>query len=178
MIAAATALSFAHAAAQENPPAPADAATQQPAAPEVTRRAVGDWTVVCEISGSPCAMEQVGKTAAGEEAVVMQVEKLPKPTTVEGRRVVAVANILTPRNAFLQPGVRLRIDGGEARVYPYYACQNNGCIAQVALDETALTGLRRGARLAITIAVFQPNGPASGDVFVSLSGFTRAFEGI
>ncbi len=161
---------LAPALAQETPAAPAE--------PELVRRDVGDWSVVCAVSGSPCAMEQIGKTAAGEDAILIQVEKLPEPATVEGRRVVAVANVLTPRNAFLQPGVTLRVNGGEARTYPYYACQNNGCIAQIAMDEAMVNAFRRGARLAVTIAIFQPEGPASGEVFVSLAGFTRAFEGI
>lgn len=178
LIAALVAMTSAATIAAQEPTAPAQQPTapaQQPAEPELVRRDIGAWSVICAVSGSPCAMEQIGKTAAGEDAILMQVEKLPEPTTAEGRRIVAVANILTPRNAFLQPGVTLRVDGGQARTYPYFACQNNGCLVQIAMDEPMVAQMRRGARLAVTLAVFQPKGPASGDAFISLSGFTRAF---
>jgi invasion protein IalB len=102
--------------------APSLAQGTAPAAPSgeaaVTREAIGDWTKVCAASGSPCVIEQIGKTAQGEAALNMQIERLPKAQTVNGEQVEAVANVLTPLGVLLQNGLRLQIDGGEVQASP------------------------------------------------------------
>lgn len=159
----------------------APASAQQGAAPaeqDVTRETVGDWTVVCAKSGSPCVMEQIGKTAAGETAISFQIERLAQPATVEGKRVEAVANFLTPLGSLLQAGLRVQVDSGAAKGFAFVLCQPNGCIVQAPVDDETLASLRRGARTKLTFSVVAEGRPKPIEASVSLSGFTRAFDSL
>lgn len=147
-------------------------------AQEVTREAIGDWTKLCAPSGSPCVMEQVGKTAAGETALNMQIERLAQPQTVDGQRIEAVANILTPLGVLLQPGLRLQIDGGEVQGTPYFLCQQNGCVVRAPLRPDLLNAFRRGARARLSYAGLDGGEAREVSVDISLAGFTRAFESL
>lgn len=163
------------AVAQSNEPA-AGQAQQQPA---TTRREVGDWTVICAAAGKPCAMEQLGKTAQGETALSMQVEKLPQPQTVDGKRVEAVGTFLVPLGVLIQQGLRLRIDNGQTAASPYFLCQQNGCIVRAPMEGSLLEQFRRGSRATLTFAVIGQNGQAREiSATISLSGFTRAYNSL
>jgi invasion protein IalB len=162
------------AAAQTNEPA-AGQAQQQP----TTRREVGDWTVICAAAGKPCAMEQLGKTAQGETAMSMQVEKLPQPQTIEGKRVEAVGTFLVPLGVLIQQGLRLRIDSGQTAASPYFLCQQNGCIVRAPMEAALLEQFRRGSRATLSFAVIGQNGqPREISATISLSGFTRAYNSL
>ena len=145
-------------------------------AQEPTRQQVGDWTVICAPEGRPCVMEQIGKTSQGENALSMQVEKLPEPQTVEGQRIEAVGNFLVPLGVLLQAGLRLRVDSGETAASPYFICQQNGCIVRAPLQAAIIDSFRRGARATLTFAVLNEGQPRDIDITLSLSGFTRAYN--
>lgn len=147
-------------------------------AQEPTRQQVGDWTVICAPGGRPCAMEQVGKTAQGEDALSMRIEKLPEPQTVNGQRIEAVGSFLVPLSVLLQQGLRLRIDAGETAASPYLLCQPNGCVAQAQLDPAIIDGFRRGARATFTYTLVQGGNAGDVSATISLSGFTRAYNSL
>jgi invasion protein IalB len=166
------ALAAATASAQEQQPAP-------PAAPEAeafSRRAVGDWTIVCAPAGSPCVMEQIGKVASGEAALNIQIERLPQPQTVGGQQVSAVANILTPTGVLLQEGLQLRVDSGPEAASPFFVCQQSGCVVRAPLQTQLLDSFRKGARARFTYSLLDRNDVREVSADVSLSGFTRAFD--
>lgn len=162
------------AGAQTAQPAPA----QGDAAQNVTRQQVGDWTVICAAAGRPCVMEQVGKTEQGESALSMQIEKLPQPQTVEGRRIEAVGNFLVPLGVLLQAGLKLRVDAGETASSAYFLCQQSGCIVRAPLQPDLLDSLRRGARATLSFTVLNEGQPREVPVAISLSGFTRAYNAL
>lgn len=145
-------------------------------AAETTRQQIGDWTVICAAAGRPCVMEQVGKTAQGEDALSMQIEKLPEPQTVDGQRVEAIGNFLVPLGVLIQAGLRLRVDSGETAASPYFLCQQNGCIVRAPLQSGIIDSFRRGARATLTFAALNNGQPSDIDVTLSLSGFTRAYN--
>ncbi|MGF1660770.1 MAG: invasion associated locus B family protein [Rubrimonas sp.] len=154
------------------------AALAAASAQEVTREAIGDWTKLCAPSGAPCVMEQVGKTSAGESALNMQIERLAQPQTVDGQRIEAVANILTPLGVLLQPGLRLQIDGGEVQASPFFLCQQNGCVVRAPLRSDLLNAFRRGARARLSYAGLDGGEAREVSVDISLAGFTRAFDAL
>ncbi len=143
---------------------------------DVTRTAQGDWTVVCAKAGRPCIMEQVGKTAQGESALNMQIERLPEPTSVGSERVEFVANILTPLGVVLNEGLELRVDGGEPQRSAYFVCQPNGCIVRSPLSNALINAFRRGRVATFSFAILQNGRAGEVPVTVSLTGFTRALE--
>lgn len=126
-------------------------------------------------------MEQIGKTAQGEDALSMQVEKLPEPQTVDGQRIEAVGNFLVPLGVLLQReiggGLRLRVDSGETTASPFFMCQQIGCIVRAPLTGALLDSFRRGARATFTFAALDETGQVRNiDIPISLSGFTRAYN--
>jgi invasion protein IalB len=151
-------------------------AQEQGAAPPVTRREVGDWTILCAGEGGPCVMEQVGKTAQGETALNVQIERLAEPQTVGGQRVTAVANILAPLGVVLPSGLRLQIDAGETAASPFFVCQQAGCLVRAPLQDQLLDSFRRGNRARFTYAGIDGGQSREVQVDISLSGFTRAYD--
>jgi invasion protein IalB len=145
-------------------------------AQEPTRQQVGDWTVICAPAGRPCVMEQIGKTAQGEDALSMQIEKLPEPQTVDGQQIESVGNFLVPLGVLLQAGLRLRVDSGETAASPYFLCQQNGCVVRAPLQPELLDRFRRGARATLTFAALDNGQPRDVEISLSLSGFTRAYN--
>jgi invasion protein IalB len=151
------------------------AAAQQGAA-ETTRTTQGDWTVVCAKAGRPCIMEQVGKTSQGENALSMQIERLPEPTRMGAETVEFVANFLTPLGVLVQEGLELRIDGGEPQRSPYFLCQQNGCVVRAPLTKALVDAFRRGRQAAFAFGIVQNGKAGKVAATVSLTGFTRALE--
>jgi invasion protein IalB len=164
------------AAAQEQQPAPQAAPQAAPGGESFSRRAVGDWTVVCAASGSPCVMEQLGKAASGETALNIQIERLKEPQRIGGQQVTAVANILTPTGVLLQNGLQLQVDGGAKAASPFFVCQTSGCVVRAPLQNQVLDSFRRGASARFTYALLDRNDVREVSANVSLSGFTRAFD--
>lgn len=156
----------------------AGVATAQEQKPNVTRTPVGDWTKLCINDGADCVIEQIGKTAEGEEAFSIQVEKLATPQDVNGAKVESVANIRVPLGVVLTQGLRLKIDQGQESVSPYFICQPNGCVVRAPLQPELLTSLKAGAKAQFTFTVVVNSQPKRVPIDISLSGFTRAYDGL
>lgn len=148
---------------------------QAPSEPEVTRTPVGDWTRLCVVGENVCIIEQIGRTAAGEDALSFQVEKLAEPQQLNGQTVSAVANIRVPLGVVLTQGLRLKIDQGETTASPFFICLPSGCRVRAPLQEALLESLRRGAKATISYTLFRNGEPQEISADISLSGFTRGF---
>lgn len=144
----------------------------------VTRTPIGDWTKVCINEGATCVVEQIGKTASGEDALRIRIEKLPSPQTVNGQSIVAVANIEVPLGVVLSTGLKLRIDQGQVTASPYFVCQAQGCVVRAPLQNELLESLKRGARAQFSFTVIQQGEGRDIPIDISLSGFTRAFDSL
>jgi invasion protein IalB len=144
----------------------------------VTRTPMGDWTKLCVNGNAQCVIEQIGKTAAGEDAMSVQIEKLAAPQEVNGSTVEAVANIRVPLGVVLTQGLRLRIDQGQQSASPYFMCQPNGCLVRAPLQPDLLQSFRRGARAQFSFVVLAEGEAREVPIDISLSGFTRAFDSL
>jgi invasion protein IalB len=121
-------------------------------------------------------MEQVGKTTQGENALSMQIERLPEPAKMGPETVEFVANFLTPLGVLVQEGLELRIDGGEPQRSPYFLCQQNGCVVRAPLTKKLVDQFRRGKQAAFAFALVQNGKAGKVSATISLSGFTRALD--
>ncbi len=134
-----------------------------------------DWQLRCikqEEGQDPCQLYQLLKDADGNSVAEINFFALP-----EGQRAVAGATLVTPLETLLTEQVRLTIDSGEAKRYPFSFCTQVGCISRLGFTAEELTELRRGAAAQIVIR------PAAApdrtvDLTLSLAGFTAGFNAV
>ncbi len=155
------------------------AETEEPAAPaeqpEVTQ--IGDWGVICDPAGNgSCAMTQLGKDPQGSPAIEFVVRKVDEESAeIEGVKIAAVADIITPLGVLLEFGLRLKIDEGEERGAPFRICQQHGCLVREPLSTDVISSLKRGNTARVTVAA---EGAGPIDIDISLRGFTKAFDSL
>jgi len=143
--------------------------------PDVTQ--VGDWSVVCDPDGNTaCAMTQLGKDSQGSPAVEFVVRKIDEnDAEIDGIKIAAVADIITPLGVLLEFGLRLKIDDAEERGAPFRICQQHGCLVREPLSAEVITALKRGNAALVTVAA---EGAGPIDIKISLRGFTKAFDSL
>jgi invasion protein IalB len=161
----------------EQDAAPAAATTEAASPTDVQVTQVGDWNLVCEPGGAPpCAMTQLGKDPQGSPAIEFVVRKVDdENATIEGIKVEAVADIVTPLGVLLEFGLRLKIDTSEERGAPYRICQKHGCLVREPLSAEVIEALKKGNTALITVAA---EGAGPVEIPISLSGFTKAYESL
>ncbi len=135
----------------------------------------GDWEQRCvrsEEGADPCQLYQLLRDEGGNAVAEMSVFPLP-----EGREAAAGSTIITPLETLLTRNIRLSIDGGETRRYPFEFCTRQGCIARVGFTDQEVSQFKRGAsgRLLIVPAA-APDQEIS--LKISLSGFTAGYEAV
>ncbi|MDO6460026.1 invasion associated locus B family protein [Granulosicoccaceae sp. 1_MG-2023] len=167
---------------------PALAAGQQASSPEnpglaesfgnpdnYTSTTHGDWERVCEKTGGACIMAQVGKDSLGTPVMEMRIRKLPEPREVEGKKIVAVVDLLTPLGVLLLPGIELRIDDGPVYTANYHLCSEVGCLSREPLAEDTANAFKAGGKATVSLVA-----AAKGEVIatISLKGFTAAYDAL
>ena len=171
-------------------PAPADRAPAAPSAqtaPANTGSApaprgqqldittIGAWEVACPPDGRNCAMAQIGNDAAGVPVLEMVIRKLEEPLEVGERTAIAVLDVITPLGVVLIEGLKVAIDGGPDETAPFQICTEQGCLVREPIDSDLVSRFKRGNSAVITvIAANQGEVQAT----LSLSGFTKAYEGL
>lgn len=152
-------------------PAPADGGVGQTYIAEEA----GDWQVRCvrtESGADPCQLYQLLNDQNGN--AVAEITIFP----LEGDdRVAAGATIVTPLETLLTQQLRLSVDGGEERAYPFAWCSEVGCFSRVGFTGDELNAFRRGnaARVRIVPAAAPDQ---TVDLAVSLAGFTAGYEAV
>lgn len=135
----------------------------------------GDWQVRCirtESGADPCQLYQLLNDQ--NDNAVAEITIFP----LEGdERVAAGATIVTPLETLLTQQLRLSVDGGNERAYPFAWCSEVGCFSRVGFTGEELNAFRRGnaARVRIVPAAAPDQ---TVDLSVSLSGFTAGFEAV
>lgn len=134
----------------------------------------GDWELLCgKQSGSPCVMAQIGKDTKGTPILEMRIRKLPEEREVEGKKIVAIADILTPLGVMLLKGIELQIDLGPVYGANYQLCVETGCIVREPLANDTISALKSGGKAVISLVA-----ASMGEVraTISLKGFTKAYN--
>lgn len=135
----------------------------------------GDWEQRCvrsEEGADPCQLYQLLRDESGNAVAEMSVFPLPS-----GREAAAGSTIITPLETLLTRNVRLSIDDGEARQYPFEFCTRQGCIARIGLTAAEVTQFERGA--AGTLVIVPAAAPDQEiSLTISLSGFTAGYASV
>jgi invasion protein IalB len=146
--------------------------TQVSAQGEVKEK-YGDWHLRCETppgaQNEQCVILQF-VTAEDRENVGIDVVVLK---TADGQ--ARILRVLAPLGVLLPRGLELRIDDANMGVAGFVRCLQNGCIAEVVMDDPLINQLRSGSQ-AIFIVYLTPEEGVG--VPVSLAGFGEAFDAL
>ncbi|MFP4237971.1 MAG: invasion associated locus B family protein [Rhodosalinus sp.] len=133
----------------------------------------GDWEIQCIRSDrqeDPCTLYQLLSDDDGNPVAEVSIFRLP-----EGARAAAGATIIVPLETLLTEQLRLSVDGGQGKLYPFSFCNPVGCYARIGLTASDVEAFKRGATGTITIVPFAaPDQEVSLDM--SLIGFTEGFD--
>lgn len=151
--------------------APADGVGQN-----YTRETFESWQLNCvktqDGKNEPCQLYQLLKDKDGNSVAEVNLVALP-----EGGDAAAGATIITPLETLLTENLRLAIDGGKTKRYPFTFCAGIGCIARVGFTADEVAALKKGAKATLTI-VPMAAPDKTVDLDVSLKGFTAGFDAV
>lgn len=134
----------------------------------------GDWELLCEKGADgACIMAQIGADTNGTPIMEMRIRKLPNPRDVDGKKVIALVDIITPLGVLLPPGVEMQIDLGQVYTAPFLVCSDAGCLVREPLAEATVSAFKAGNKAMISLVAAN-----QGEVraTLSLAGFTKAFN--
>lgn len=137
------------------------------------RETFDDWALRCirtEDGQDPCQLYQLLLDGAGN--AIAEVSMFPLP---DGGEAAAGATIVVPLETLLTENVKLSVDGGPARVYPFSFCNQGGCVARVGFTQGDVNAFKAGNAATMTIV------PAAApdevfDLSLSLKGFTAGMD--
>lgn len=134
---------------------------------------VGDWEIQCirtEQDEDPCTLYQLLSDDQDNPVAEVSVFRLPA-----GGRATAGATVIVPLETLLTEQLRIAVDGGQGKLYPFSFCNPIGCYARIGLTESDVEAFKRGAVARISIVPFAaPDQTVTLDM--SLSGFTAGFD--
>ncbi len=140
------------------------------------RDSFGDWELRCitspEGQPDPCQLYQLLADAEGNSVAEFNLFDVPDDGDLS-----AGATIVTPLDTLLTGQLRLAVDSGQPRVYPFSFCQPIGCFVRLGLTSADLASFRAGNVATVAIVPL----PAPDQVVLlglSLSGFTAGFDAL
>ncbi len=157
--------------------APVESDTQEPQEPQpgqqYLREVFNDWALRClkvAEGEDPCQMYQLLSDEGGQAVAEIAIVVLP-----DAGSAVAGATIVAPLETLLTEQITLRVDGGQARRFPFNFCNVGGCVSRLGLTEADIALFRRGASATLTmVPAAAPD--ESVTVTMSLAGFTAAYN--
>lgn len=132
-----------------------------------------DWQLNClrlQDGNDRCQMYQLLKDANDQSVAEVNFFAIPPGGPAE-----AGATVITPLETLLTANLRLSVDTGDVRQYPYSFCTVEGCIARLGFTPEEIVGFKRGAAGKVTIVPAQAPDQTV-ELTMSLSGFTAAYE--
>ena len=143
--------------------------------PTYIKEQYNDWQLVCfrtETGEDPCQMYQLLREDAGNPVAEISLFKL------QGNgQAVAGATITVPLGTLLPEGLKIVVDGGNAKAYNFTSCNMRGCIAQIGLTEGDIRSYKAGVEAVLTIVPAQAPDQTV-DIKASLAGFTAAYDNL
>mgnify|MGYP005634737351 CR=1 FL=1 len=137
------------------------------------REVFTDWALRClkvEEGKDPCQMYQLLSDESGQAVAEIAIVVLP-----DAGNAAAGATIVAPLETLLTEQITLRVDGGQARRFPFSFCNVGGCVSRIGLTAQDVDLFRRGA--VATLAMVPASAPdQTVTVTMSLSGFTAAYN--
>lgn len=135
----------------------------------------GDWQLRCvktEDGADPCQLYQLLKDEKGNAVAEITLVALP-----EGQQAIAGASIIVPLETLLTENLRIGVDDGKVKIYPFTFCSQAGCIARVGFLPEEVDAMKKGKKATVTVVPFvAPDQTVKVDI--SLKGFTEAFDAV
>ena len=139
----------------------------------VVRSAHGDWQIRCDMppgaQSEQCALIQ---SVTAEDRPNIGLTVIVLKTADQKSRLMRV---LAPLGVLLPHGLGLNVDGNDIGRAYFVRCFQDGCYAEVILEEPLLETLRTGE--AATFIVFQTPEQGIG-IPVDLDGFGAGFDAL
>ena len=140
------------------------------------RETFSDWELRCVVSPEgqpdPCQLFQLLLDEQGNPVAEFNLFDVPD----EGD-LVAGATIVTPLDTLLTGQLRMAVDSGQPRVYPFSFCQPVGCYVRLGLTANDIQSFRAGNEAIVAIVPLRAPDQLV-PLSVSLSGFTAGFEAL
>ena len=134
-----------------------------------------DWDLRCirtETGNDPCQLYQLLRDANDNPVAEMTIF-----TVSGGGEAVAGANIITPLETLLTANLRMAVDRGQAKAYPFAFCRQVGCFVRLGLTEAEISQFQRGSAANVVIV---PAAAPDQTVALraSLTGFTDGWNAL
>ena len=122
--------------------------------------------------GDPCQLYQMLKDDTGNPVSEISFFVLPA-----GSKAAMGATVLAPLETLLTANLRLGVDAGTAKLYPFSYCTVNGCVAKVGFTAEDVTAMEAGTEAVMTVV------PAAAPdktvvVKIALKGFTAGHQAL
>ena len=83
-------------------------------------------------------MAQIGNDETGTPILEMVLRLLPEPREVQGQKIIAITDIITPLGVVLTSGLTMQIDSQQEQRAPFQICTEQGCLVREPLTEEAV----------------------------------------
>ena len=120
----------------------------------------------------PCQLYQLLQDIEGNAVAEISLFDLPA-----GGQAAAGATFMAPLETLLTANLKITVDTGKTRIYPFAFCTQLGCIARLGFTAEELAAFKKGIKGVLTIV------PAAApdktvDLDLTLAGFTKGFEAV
>lgn len=132
-----------------------------------------DWELRClrlQDGNDRCQMYQLLVDQNGQAVAEVNFFAIPPGGPAE-----AGASVITPLETLLTANLRMKVDAGDNRQYPYSFCTVEGCIARLGFTPEEIVEFKRGAKATVTIVPAQAPDQTV-ELTMSLSGFTASYD--
>lgn len=137
----------------------------------------GAWEIRCSNQdANACLMAQTGNNKEGQPVIQALLRKTPGLTGPNNEAIEAVMEIVTPIGVLIPAGVGVKIDGAEVGRGGFRYCSPQACIVQEPIQADFVSKLKKGSGATMTL-VSATNGETA-EIAISLSGFTKAYNGL
>ena len=133
-----------------------------------------DWQLRCFTNPNgddPCQLYQFLRDENGNPVAELSIFNLEDGAPA----IAAGATVVVPLLTLLTEELKIAVDGGAAKSYPYRFCNAAACIAQIGLTADDIAAFKRGVTATLTLVPAE--APKQRVVIpVSLKGFTKGYE--
>ncbi len=120
----------------------------------------------------PCQLYQLLLDKDGNSVAEINMFNLPA-----GGEAVAGATFVAPLETLLTANLKITVDSGQTRIYPFAFCTKQGCVARLGFTADELVSFKKGAKATVTIVpAVAPD--QNVDLDMSLKGFTAGFDAV
>jgi len=135
----------------------------------------GDWEQRCvkqEDGSDPCQLYQLLKDGNGNS--VAEISLFP----LQGAdKAVAGATVIAPLETLLTENLKIAVDGGTAKIYPFTWCDQGGCVARIGFTAEEIAAFKKGNKaMMIIVPAVAPEQKV--ELNLSLAGFTAGYDAI